>query len=137
MQLLREIGFEEPMHPYKQYNDVRQIPVDKFLITTGFTKLQMDKVKMLDVAGDFKKIYVVDPDQSNQTKKDVFQKIMQENGYTAADVLVIGDDPNSEIKAAVELGIDTFLFDPEKKYTNENVTHHALDYRDVAEIVMN
>jgi putative hydrolase of the HAD superfamily len=136
IQMLSNIRFEEPMYPYEQYNDLRQIPIDKFLVTTGFTKLQMSKVEMLNIGSDFKQVYVVDPEQSNLTKKDIFQKIMQENGYAKEEVLVIGDDPESEIKAAVELGIDTFLFDPEDKYTNQNVTHHARNYRDVAEIVM-
>ncbi|MGY4539486.1 putative hydrolase of the HAD superfamily [Mucilaginibacter sp. UYNi724] len=136
MDMLRNCTFDEPMHSYPQYNDLKQIPIDKYLVTTGFTKLQMSKVAMLDIGGDFKQVYVVDPDQSDLTKKDIFQKIMQENGYTIQDLLVIGDDPQSEIKAAIELGIDTFLFDPESKYTNEGVTHHAKDYRDVAEIVL-
>jgi putative hydrolase of the HAD superfamily len=135
MEMLRNIRFEEPMFAYEEYNLLRQIPIDKFLVTTGFTKLQMSKVEMLNIGADFKKVYVVDPEQSSQTKKDVFQKIMQENGYQTEEVLVIGDDPKSEIKAAIELGIDTFLFDPLDNYTNEGVTYHAKDYRDVAEIV--
>lgn len=135
MQMLANIRFEEPMYPYEQYNDLRQIPIDKFLVTTGFTKLQMSKVEMLNIGNDFKQVYVVDPSQSTQTKKDVFLKIMQEHGYATEEVLVIGDDPKSEIKAAIELGIDTFLFDPTGRHTNEGVTYHARDYRDVAEIV--
>ena len=135
MEMLRNCKFEEPMHPYDEYNLLRQIPIDKFLVTTGFTKLQMSKVEMLNIGADFKHVYVVDPEQSSQTKKDVFQKIMKENGYTPQEVLVIGDDPESEIKAAIDLGIDTFLFDPLNKYTNQGVTHHARDYRDVQEIV--
>ncbi|GGH06589.1 HAD family hydrolase [Mucilaginibacter phyllosphaerae] len=135
MQLLRNCVYDKPMQTYETYDALRQIPIDKFLVTTGFTKLQMSKVKMLNIAGDFKQVYVVDPEQSNKTKKDIFQKIMQENGYREEDILVIGDDPKSEIKAAIDLGIDTFLFDPEGKYTNENVTHHAKNYQDVAQIV--
>ncbi|MFA6085811.1 HAD family hydrolase [Mucilaginibacter sp.] len=135
MEMLRNCKFEEPMYPYDEYHLLRQIPIDKFLVTTGFTKLQMSKVEMLNIGADFKQVYVVDPEQSGQTKKDVFQKIMKENGYTTEEVLVIGDDPNSEIKAAMELGIDTFLFDPLDKYTNQGVTYHARDYRDVGEIV--
>ena len=135
MQMLRECTYDEPMFAYEEYNQLKQIPIDKYLVTTGFTKLQMSKVKMLNIAADFKQVYVVDPDQSTLTKKDIFQKIMDENGYSVEDVLVIGDDPKSEIKAAIELGIDTFLFDPTDKYTNENATYHARNYHDVAEIV--
>jgi putative hydrolase of the HAD superfamily len=134
-EMLRNCTYDEPMQPYDEYNYLRSITIDKFLVTTGFTKLQMSKVKMLNVAGDFKKVYVVDPDQSNKTKGDIFKEIMQENGYKTEEVLVIGDDPQSEIKFAIELDIDTFLFDPEDKYTNEGVTYRACDYRDLAAIV--
>jgi putative hydrolase of the HAD superfamily len=39
--------------------------------------------------------------------------------------LVIGDDPESEIKAAKALGIDTFLFDPDNKYPDAAVTYRS------------
>ncbi|RFZ85342.1 HAD family hydrolase [Mucilaginibacter terrenus] len=135
MQLLNNITFDEPMQPYAAYDDLRAITVDKYLVTTGFTKLQMSKVKMLGIEADFKGIYIVDPERSSQTKKDIFQQIMTDNGYTAEDALVIGDDPKSEIKAAVELGIDTFLFDPHDKHGDATVTYRSADYQDVIRIV--
>jgi len=60
----------------------------------------------------------------------VFADILKRYNYTAADVLVIGDDPESEIKAATELGIDTFLFDPEGKHADAVVTYKASYLRD-------
>lgn len=136
LKILRNAKVEVPVTPYKAYNQLRQVPVDKYLVTKGFTKLQQSKVDMLGIAGDFKQVYIVDPDQGNLTKNDIFQKIMREKGYAKVEVLVIGDDLESEIKAGKELGVDTFLFDPEGSYTNEGVTYHAKDYSDVAEIVM-
>lgn len=135
IEMLRSCEMEIPMYPYEQYNDLHQIKIDKFLVTTGFTKLQMSKVKMLNIENHFKSIYVVDPEQSTQTKGDVFNMIMQENGYAINEVLVIGDNPQSEIKFAKELGIDTFLFDPEDKYINEGVTYHARDYSNLLDII--
>jgi putative hydrolase of the HAD superfamily len=69
MQMLANIRFEEPMYPYEQYNDLRQIPIDKFLVTTGFTKLQMSKVEMLNIGSDFKQVYVVDPAKQPNKKR--------------------------------------------------------------------
>ncbi len=135
LQMLSSCTIDIPMQPYDAYADLRTLTIDKYLVTTGFTKLQMSKVKMLAIAGDFKKVYVVDPELSNQTKKDVFTGIMQNNGYTQADVLVIGDDPQSEIKAAIELGIDTFLFDPDGRYPDAEVTFRGKDYKGVEGIV--
>jgi putative hydrolase of the HAD superfamily len=54
---------------------------------------------------------VVDPDKTSQTKKDVFSDIMERHAYRPEDLLVVGDDPESEIRAAQELGIKAVLYD--------------------------
>jgi putative hydrolase of the HAD superfamily len=135
VQLLNNLTFDSPMQAFSEYEDIRAIKIDKYLVTTGFTKLQMSKVKMLNIEADFKQVYVVDPDLSDLTKKDIFAIIMKDNGYAVNEVLVIGDDPQSEIKAALELGIDTFLFDPENKYPHANVTYKGADYKELAAII--
>jgi putative hydrolase of the HAD superfamily len=135
VQLLNNLTFDSPMQAFSEYEDIRAINIDKYLVTTGFTKLQMSKVKMLNIEADFKQVYVVDPDLSDLTKKDIFVMIMKDNGYAINEVLVIGDDPQSEIKAALELGIDTFLFDPENKYPHVNATYRCADYKELAEII--
>jgi putative hydrolase of the HAD superfamily len=135
VKLLNNLTFDLPMQAFSAYEDIRAINIDKYLVTTGFTKLQMSKVKMLNIEADFNKIYVVDPDLSNLIKKDIFAMIMKDNGYAVNEVLVIGDDPQSEIKAALELGIDTFLFDPENKYPHINATYKGADYKELAEII--
>ncbi len=112
IELLKSITYEGPIQPYADYHHIQKIDLDKFLVTTGFTNLQNSKVKQLGLAGDFKEIHIVDPEISPKTKKDIFQDLMDKYGYQPADLLVIGDDPQSEIKAAQALNIDTFLYDP-------------------------
>ena len=90
---------------------------------------------MLDLEKDFSEIHIVDPQLSTQTKKDVFAEILKRHHYSAAEVLVIGDDPESEIKAARELGIETFLFDPENKHPDAETTFKALSLKDVLSIL--
>jgi putative hydrolase of the HAD superfamily len=132
---LRNITYDLPMSTFDDYHHVRSIPLDKFLVTTGFSKLQWSKVKMLGIEQDFKNIYIIDPDVSQQTKKDVFAEIMEMHSYGPGDLLVIGDDPESEIKAAKALGIDTFLYDPLNKYPNAAVTYRSGDLQNVLGIV--
>lgn len=132
---LRNMVYSQPMKPYDDYRHLRTIPLDKFLVTTGFSKLQWSKVKMLDIEGDFKHIHIVDPDISQQTKKDVFEEIMQTYDYTIGDLLVIGDDPESEIKAAKTLGIDTFLYDPTNRYPHVQVTYRSNNLQDVLKAI--
>ncbi len=131
--LLKEMEYSLPMQPFEEYHKLTVIPLPKFLVTTGFTKLQWSKVRMLNIEADFVEIHIVDPEKSKLTKKDVFADIMTRHNYTADDVLVIGDDPESEIKAAIALGIDTFLYDPEGKHPGAPVTYRAGYLREVLE----
>jgi putative hydrolase of the HAD superfamily len=41
---------------------------------------------------------------------------MERNSYRPEEVLVVGDDPESEIKAAMDLGIKAVLYDKIKHY---------------------
>lgn len=132
---LRNMTYDLPMQPFDDYHHVRAIQLDKFLVTTGYSKLQWSKVRMLGIEDDFKYIHIVDPDISQQTKKDVFAKIMQTNNYMPEDLLVIGDDPESEIKAAKTLGIDTFLYDPTNRHPDVPVTYRSNNLRDVLKVI--
>jgi len=132
---LRNMTYELPIRPFDDYQHVRSIPLDKFLVTTGYPKLQWSKVRMLGIEYDFKQIHIVDPDVNQQTKKNVFAEIMQTYDYTPGDLLVIGDDPESEIKAAKALGIDTFLYDPTNRYPDVQVTYRSNNLQDVLKVI--
>lgn len=133
--LLKNFIYDKPMQPYPEYHPLSALAIDKFLVTTGFTKLQNSKIEQLGIKAHFKKIYIVDPEMSKINKGDIFQQIMLENGYAAHDLLVIGDDPQSEIKFARELGIDTYLFDPELKFPGVDATYRSHDFNAVPGIV--
>jgi len=132
---LRNMTYELPMRPFADYHHIRTIQLDKFLVTTGYSKLQWSKVRMLGIENDFKQIHIVDPDVNRQTKRDVFAEIMQTHNYTSGDLLVIGDDPESEIKAAKALDIDTFLYDPANKHTHAQVTYRSGNLQDVINLI--
>ncbi len=110
MQLLTTLTYEDKIEPFEGYETVKTIACKKFLVTMGFTKLQHSKIKQLGIDKDFDAIFVVDPELSVLTKKDIFQKILSDYRYIPDDVLVLGDDPQSEINAAKELGIETVIY---------------------------
>ena len=122
---LQNITYNKPMTAYDGYHEIIALPHQKFLVTTGFTKLQNSKVQMLGIADHFTEIHIVDPQIAPRTKQEVFAQIMSDYNYNPLDILVIGDDPASEIKAAKALGIDTFLFDPNNKYPDAEVTYRS------------
>lgn len=125
LQVLRGLRCDDAIEPYTDYLQTKELKLDKFLVTIGFTELQWSKVKQLQIENDFKEIYIVDPDKSTITKKDIFQQIKEKYNYTFDEMLVIGDDPESEIAAATVLGIDTYLYDPGKRHSSAKAVHHS------------
>lgn len=111
MGLLSDMEYKDTIVPFDDYLLTKDIDRLKFLVTTGFTKLQWSKIERLGLQKDFEACYVVDPAVSQQTKKDVFREIMAEYGLKPEEVLVVGDDIHSEIKAGRELGMETVVYD--------------------------
>ncbi len=122
MNFFKDATYRGKIKPFDDYSEVKKLNIDKFLVTTGFLQLQQSKISGMKIQNDFKEIHIVDPTSSTQTKKDVFANIMSRHHYEKSEVLVIGDDPKSEIKAAQDLGIDVVLYDKENLYPNLGLT---------------
>jgi putative hydrolase of the HAD superfamily len=109
--LLSDLTYDEKMLPFEGYEALLTISCRRFLVTTGYTKMQHSKIKQLGIENDFEAIFVIDPDQSTLNKRDLFEKILTDYNFNVEDVLVVGDDLNSEIFHAKALGIETVLYD--------------------------
>ena len=115
----------KPLKPSDDYHLIKALKGRKFIVTAGFYKQQTSKVKMLGIADDFEEVCVVDVTVSN--KKDAFQKLIDQYQLNKDEILIIGDDAESEIKYGQELGLDTFLLDPENRYPNAETTFKGTD----------
>ena len=127
--------YDEPIATFEDYPLTREIAGDRFLVTTGFDKMQHSKIDQLGIRGEFKEVHVVNPVLTN--KKNVFADIIARNGYKAGEVLVIGDDPESEIAAAKALNIRTVLYDPQDKFSTDEADYKIKHYNELAAIVSN
>lgn len=134
-ELLLNVTYDGPIEPFSDYLFIKQLTCDKFLVTTGFIKLQQSKIKGMGIEQDFKEIHIVDPATSHKTKKDVFAEIIYRNEYQLAEVLVVGDDLHSEIKAAKELGIDTVLYDKFNQHEGTSSQHRITDFKELIEFL--
>jgi putative hydrolase of the HAD superfamily len=131
--ILKDLAYNGAIEPFADFEYVRNLPVDKFLVTTGFTKMQQSKVDKLELAKDFKEIHIIDPTTSKKGKKDVFADIIQRHKYDKDDVMVVGDDVNSEIKAALELGVEAVWYDKYSRYEAKEGVKKISDYRKLVE----
>lgn len=130
-----ETEYNEAIATFEDYPETKLIPGERFLVTTGFEKMQWSKIRQMGIENDFKEIHVVNPVLSS--KKEVFADILKRNNLNPADVLVVGDDPLSEIKAAHELGIDTVLYDKLSYHDPKSATYHITHFKDLKSIYLN
>ncbi|WP_316847766.1 HAD family hydrolase [Pedobacter psychrodurus] len=119
----REVS--KPLKPSNDYHYIKSLKGRKFIVTAGFQKQQTSKVRMLGIADDFEHVHVVDVSKSN--KKEAFKLLIDQYKLKTEDILIIGDDAESEIKFGLELGISTFLLDPENLHPKAESTFRGTD----------
>ena len=129
--LLANLTYDEKMQPFEGYKTLLTLPCRRFLVTTGYTKMQHSKIRQLGIANDFEAIFVIDPDQSNLTKRNLFEKILADYNFSVDDVLVVGDDLNSEIFHAKALGIETVLYDYLSQYQESEYQNVIRNHKDL------
>ncbi len=127
LEVLNGLTADLEMHAFDDYDATKGISCMKFLVTVGFSKMQEGKIKSLGIDKDFHEIHIIDPRKSDRTKKDVFADIIQRHRLNPAEVVVVGDDPDSEIQAAKELGMQAVLYD------KLNLNSHRTDLKRITD----
>lgn len=101
----------EVTHPMYGYGDLAilaELRVQRFLVTSGFRRLQESKIKALMLAPLFTALHVDAIDEPDRLgKQRFFERILQDYELAPAEVLVVGDNADSEIEAGNRLGIRT------------------------------
>jgi putative hydrolase of the HAD superfamily len=133
-ELLKQLEYNKPIKPFDDYVVIKSLPADRFIVTSGFKKMQQSKIKSLNIEGDFKEVHIIDNTTTDKVKKDLFAEIMKMHNYKPEEVLIIGDDPESEINGGNELGIETVLYDKYNKHPTSNATYVINDFSDLQNI---
>ena len=104
----RNIEVCQPLHGYGDLHELAHLPAKLFLVTSGFRSLQESKVKALGIARLFTAIRIDAIDEGSCAGKlPVFVSLLREHGFQPDEVLVVGDNPDSEIAAGNRLGMKT------------------------------
>ncbi len=135
MEVHINLTYDDPMQYFPDYEITRKLPQTKFLVTSGFSKLQHSKIDNLGIRDDFKEIVILDLQQSNDTKKDIFERLLEKYQIPKETVLIVGDDIKSEIQAGKELGIDTVIYDRLQKYTGLNHSNKIENFAELAKFL--
>lgn len=94
---------------YGDEESLLELPVYRILVTSGYESWQKSKLKKLGIEHLFHEmiIDVIDDPKARKGKRGIFEELLQTHGWQPHEVLVVGDNPHSELKAARELAIPT------------------------------
>lgn len=97
----------EPIAPYPDVPAaLERLALLRFLLTTGFRRLQESKLKQLGLASLFVAVYVDALDPPGPVgKRALLQRLVAEHGLSPPEVMVIGDRADDELVAAETLGM--------------------------------
>ena len=96
------------MKGYPDLSVLRELTSDLYLVTSGFRRLQQSKIKALGFEQLFKGIFIDAVDEPERKGKEgIFRSIMDAAGLSPEEVIVVGDNPDSEIEVGNRLGIRT------------------------------
>jgi len=98
----------EPMYGYGDLPVLSELPVLRFLVTAGFRRLQESKIRALRLERSFTAIQVDAIDELDRKgKQGLFALILTTHQLSPREVLVVGDNADSEIAAGNRLGMRT------------------------------
>jgi FMN phosphatase YigB (HAD superfamily) len=125
-----------PMHGYSDLGAIFELPAVLFLVTTGFRRLQESKVRALALQSRFERIYIDAIDEPDRKGKEaIFAEILRLHALGPKEVLVVGDDADSELAAGNRLGIPTVQIMREGVTRAHNATHYIASLKELAPLV--
>jgi FMN phosphatase YigB (HAD superfamily) len=125
-EVAHRLAITVPMRGYPDLHVLTELPATLFLVTTGFRRLQESKIDALGFRERFEGVYVDAIDEPGRTgKRQIFQEILAQHGLDPPSVLVVGDNPASEIAAGNRLGIPTVQILRPGVARSANATHHV------------
>ncbi len=121
--------------PYSDYYSIKSIKQTKFLVTTGIKNLQLAKIRALGIEKDFEEIFIIDPIIDNQPKSLVFRQIIENYSLLPSQVLVVGDNPDSEIKSGNDLQMITVQILRENIIKGNDANYYIHNFNELKSIL--
>jgi len=105
----REIEVPDDIKSFGDEEYIRNLPAKKILVTTGYRKFQETKIEKLGIVDLFDEIIIdaLDYREQRKGKKKIFRELLEKNAWGKGEVLVVGDNPMSELGVAKNMGITT------------------------------
>ena len=132
----RTLEVKQPLRGYGDLDALATLPVARFLVTSGFRRLQESKIDALGVRRLFVEIHVDAIDEvPRSSKREIFAGIAARHGLEPAEVLVIGDNAESELAAGRSLGMPTVQVLRPGVPRDENARWHIGNFGELSRLI--
>ena len=133
---INKLDYELEIEAFSDFELVRNIDTRKVLVTTGFKKLQLAKISALNLEDVFEEIHIDEIDDTNRIhKKGIFKYLMNSKGKERRNFIVVGDNPESEIKAGNELGLTTVQVAKLGQPKSAHANYYIRNFQDLIQIL--
>ncbi len=124
-EIFEKLEVKKPMTGYDDLAVLEDLAARRFLVTSGFRRLQESKIAALGLDRYFDEIVVDAIDEPDrQGKQAIFKRIMDLHQLDPTEVMVVGDNVDSEIEAGNLLGMRTVQTLRPGVRKTEDVSHH-------------
>ena len=116
---------QTPMIGYGDLAILRELPFELYLVTSGFRRLQESKIRALEIGHVFRGIEIDAIDEVDRKgKQGIFESILDARKLRREEVVVVGDNADSEIEAGNRLGMKTVQILRPGVPRADNATYH-------------
>ena len=101
------------------------------IITNGFTEVQFIKLKNSNLNKYFTRIITSEIAGSHKPKREIFHYAVSSANAKKSESLMIGDDLETDIKGAMDFGLDQVYFNPARKPHELNPTYEIVSLKEL------
>lgn len=133
---INSINYQLDIQVFEDYDHLKTLNFEKYLVTAGFSSLQKAKITALNIEADFQEIFIDDPfDPNRKFKQQFFEDILEMTKTPPDKVWVIGDNPEMELKAGKNLNLNTVQRLSNHNQRSEFADHSIDSFKDLLEIL--
>ena len=105
------------------------------IITNGFEEIQTVKLASSGISGYFDNVVTSETAGHKKPAKEIFEYALAENSFSAHEVIMIGDNLNTDIKGANNAGIDSAYFNPNRMPHQQKMKYEISDLIELKSIL--
>lgn len=106
-----------------------------FIITNGFDEIQSTKLDSAGITGYFNGVVTSARAGFKKPQREIFEFALRQNGFDAADTIMVGDNLLTDMAGARNASIDSVFFNPNKVSHDAAVTYEINSLQELHRIL--